>query len=146
MQNFMIRFSIKDSDGNNQYDYSDDFVVSLDYTIDEKKGSAKIQKELYTLFKEKIKAAVIEWYGKDAELVKDEIAQYGYMRTVEPDPDDSDEETKKKELQWVLDTFPARCVSHIPDDIMANHGFSNAPDMHCEIDFYDDGGFINDEE
>lgn len=144
MQNYTIRFSIKDADGNSSYDYSDDFIVSLDYTIDDTKGSAATQNELFKLFKEKIKAAVTEWYSKDAELVKDEISQYGYMREFEPDPDDSEEANKTNELLWVLDNFPARCVSHIPDDIMQANGFRNAPNMNCEVEFYDDNGFIND--
>ncbi len=143
MQNFMIRFCIKDADGQHQYDYSDEFIVSLDYTIGKKQGNNKIQNDLFKLFKEKIKSAVIEWFNKDAQCVRDEIEEYGYMNTFEPDPDGSDEENNAAELNWVVDNFPARCVSHIPTDIMKNNGFFNAPDPICEHEFYNDHGFLN---
>lgn len=135
---FLIRFAIKDADGQHQYDYSNDFLVDLDHEPAGKEGTKKYYKELFDAFKPKIKQAVRDWFEKDPEAVRDDIEQYGYQYDYEPDDWDG------KEVDYAVDIFPARCVSHIPDEIMKANGFKNAPDPSMEKDFYDDLGFLND--
>lgn len=134
---FLIRFAIKDSDGQHQYDYSDDFLVDLDREPTEPEGTGKYQKGLFDAFKPKIKQAVRDWFEKDPEAVRDDIEQYGYKYDYNP------EDWDNKEVDYVVDSFPARCVSHIPDEIMKANGFRNAPDPSLEEEFYNDLGFLN---
>lgn len=134
---FLIRFAIKDADGQHQYDYSNDFLVDLDHEPTEKQGTGKYQQELFDAFKPKIKQAVRDWFEKDPEAVRDDIQQYGYKYNYCP------EDWNDKEVDYAVDTFPARCVSHIPDEIMKANGFRNAPDPALEKEFYNDLGFLN---
>jgi len=135
---FLIRFAIKDADGQHQYDYSNDFLVDLDHEPTETEGTGKYQKELFEAFKPKIKQAVRDWFEKDPEEVRDNIEQYGYNYNYDPD------EWGGNEVDYVVDSFPARCVAHIPDEIMKANGFRTAPEPSLEEEFYNDFGFLND--
>jgi hypothetical protein len=134
---FLIRFAIEDADGQHQYDYSDDFLVDLDHEPTEEEGTAKYYTELFAAFKPKIKQAVRDWFEKDPEAVRDDIDQYGIEYNYDAEDWDG------KEVDYVVDSFPARCVSHIPTEIMEANGFRNAPDPSLEENFYDDLGFLN---
>lgn len=146
MKSYAIRINIKDGDGQHQYDYSEDYVAQLDYEINPKQSDTKTQKEIFKLFAEKVKAAVLEWFQQDPDAVKDDLEQYAHGFDFEPDPDWSEEENKEAELEELVDCFPARCIAHIPDDIKERNSFHDAPDVHCEASFYNDLGFINDDE
>lgn len=145
-KDFAIRLNIKDGGGQHQYDYTEDYIAQLDYEIDPKKPNSKTQREIFKLFAEKVKAASLEWFQQDPEAVKDDLEQYAYGLEFEPDPDLSEAENKQAELDNLVDSFPARCIAHIPDDIKERNGFHAAPDVHCEASFYNDLGFINDDE
>ena len=144
MKDFLIRINIKDSEGQHQYDYSEDYIAQLDYEIKPKQSKSKTQLEIFKLFAEKVKTAALEWFQKDPEAVKDDLVQYAYGLEFEPDPDMSEAENKKAELDQLVECFPARCIAHIPDDIKERNGFHDAPEVHSEASFYNDLGFIND--
>ena len=135
---YLIRFTIKDPDGNNEYDICDEFIADLD-CVKGKKSKKDFNKELRKAFDEKIKAAVKEWFKADPEEVKYEIDNYGYGYDFESESEDWDSEDK-----YVLSRFPARCVSHIPEKIMKQNGFRPAPEPSLDEEFYHDDGFLLD--
>lgn len=141
MKTYLIRISIKDSDGQHEYDYSNDFLVDIDTEeITEEEGTNKFYKQLFKAFKPKIKQAALDWFAKDPEAIKADIEQYGTGYNYEPDPDG-----KETEADYIVANFPARSIAHIPDDIMEANGFKLAPEPSLDQEFYDDLGFLNEE-
>ena len=138
---YLIRFSIKDSEGNHKYDYSVDFLVELQELMPGTK--AEFEKAQFTMFKEKIVAAVKDWFADDPDAVKDEIDQFGYGYDFDAD-DCKFAEDYACEEDYAVDNFPARCVAHIPDVIMKRNGFELAPEPTMEHEFYNDYGFLRD--
>lgn len=145
MNTFLLRFSIKDADGQHKYDYSNDFLVDLtDEQVAEVNKLVNIEREklLFKFFKEKIKQAVVEWFNTDPEAVRDDINQYGYCDYDYENRDDEDQ----TEAEYAVDQLPARCVAHIPDAITNKFGFCIAPEPSLDKEFYNDFGFLNDDE
>lgn len=142
MQTFEIRFSIKDGDGQHQYDYCDDFLMELndvDCSNVEKTKNKMRENLLFKYFKDKVKQAVKDWFNEDAEAVRDDINQYGYCNyNYEPTEDDD-----QTEADYAVENFPARSVAHIPDHIMKNNGFQTRPEPAVDHEFYNDLGFLN---
>lgn len=145
MNTFLLRFSIKDPEGQHKYDYSNDFLVDL---TDEQAAeanklvNAKREKLLFKLFKEKIKQAVVEWFNTDPEAVRDDINQYGYCNYDYENRDDEDQ----TEPEYAVDMLPARCVAHIPGAITNKFGFCVAPEPSLDKEFYNDFGFLNEDD
>lgn len=143
MQTFTIRLSIKDGDGQHQYDYCDDFLMELNSVACRNVAKTKNQmrkKLLFKYFKDKVKRAVIDWFNEDADAVREDINQYGYCNyNYEPTEDDD-----QTEADYAVDNFPARSVSHIPILIMKKHGFQIRPEPSVDKEFYNDLGFLND--
>ena len=138
MNTFLLRFSIKDSAGDHNYDYADDFLVNLDYTVPED-DTYTVNKDLLKLFIPLIKKAVADWFAEDPETVRYEIEQYGYGYAYEDESDNY-----PNEVDYAIWRFPARCVAHIPDNIMKANGFQLAPEPSMDVEFYNDDGFLND--
>lgn len=137
MQTYTIRYSIKDADGQHEYDYSDDFLVDLDETP---AGiNNEFEQNLLSAFKRKVKDAVTEWFNTDKDTVIGEIDQYGHEYDFENEAYEG-----QPELEYAISMFPARCVAHIPNEIMEHHGFRNAPSPSAEYESYDDLGFLDD--
>lgn len=140
MKTYLIRISIKDADGQHEYDYSNDFLVDIDTEeITAKEGTNKFYKQLFKAFKPKIKQAALDWFAKDPEAIKADLEQYGTGYDYEPDPDG-----KETEADYIVDNFPPRSIAHIPDEIMEANGFKLAPEPSLDQEFYDDLGFLND--
>lgn len=134
---YTFRFDIKDSDGDHRYDYSNDFVITLDRRPDG--DNAGFRKNLYKKFKEQIKNAVTRWFEQDPEAVRDEISQYGYGYDFV-----TNGSIGESEVEFAIDNFPARCVAHIPEDITRACGFYLEAEPNAGQEFYNDNGFLND--
>ena len=127
MKQYTVRFSIKDSDGDHAYDFFTDFIIDMEESVPD-----DIEQEFY----KRIRKAVSDWFNKDKEDLVDVIDMYGYGYDYD--------ETDGDELKYAIDRFPARAVALIPAEIMAANGFRLKEDPEVEVEFYDDGGFLND--
>ena len=139
MNTFLLRFSIKDSDGDHNYDYANDFLAELDYTVPADMPNNEIIKTLFNLFKPLVKKAVAAWFALAPDDVRDEIDQYGYGYDFE-----NEGEEGEAEVDYAIRMFPARSVAHIPENIMAANGFRLAPEPSMDVEFYNDDGFLAD--
>lgn len=140
MKTYFIRISIKDADGQHEYDYCNDFLVDIDSKkIKGNEGTYKFYTQLFNAFKPKIKQAALDWFAKDPEAIRADLEQYGTGYDYEPDPDG-----KETEADYIVANFPPRSIAHIPDEIMEANGFKLAPEPSLDQEFYDDLGFLND--
>lgn len=137
MHTYKIRITINNSDGDHRYDYSDDFLFDI---AEVPKGiNTEFRKNLFDAFKTNVKKAVEEWFNIDKESVIDEIDQYGYEYDYENKADED-----QSELDYAISNFPARCVSHIPNEIMEHNNFRIAPEVSVQYNSYNDLGFLMD--
>lgn len=139
MNTLLMRFSIKDSAGDHNYDYADDFLVDLDYTVPEGTPDNQVNRTLFQQFKVLIKKAVADWFAESPEDVRYEIEQYGYGYDFETEGGDGE-----AEVDYAIRMLPARSVAHIPENIMEANGFRLAPAPSMDVEFYHDDGFLAD--
>lgn len=118
-----VRLNIMDTEGNFFKDRARDFIVDVPTSL-------KSHKKVYEHFNGALVKAVTEWYNEDRDAVTELVDTFGCC-------------SSPKNLEACIKHFPACCVEHIPEEIMARNGFRLVPEPDMEKAFYSDEGFLS---